>query len=117
MDEFSAPTALLASDYAGGHASQPVYQTGIVVDREARMKQLSRLRGSGALTRAEFDQLKGDQAGSVVDGSRKPSADRLALIEQLAELKASGILTTREFEAKKQAVMLGDSGRPGEAVD
>jgi hypothetical protein len=92
---------------ARGHAARPVHQRGIAVDREAWMKQLNRLRSSGALTRAEFDQLKGDQAG----------ADRLALIQQLAELRASGILTMQEFEAKKQAVMLGDSGRPGEAAD
>jgi hypothetical protein len=93
-----------AGDDAAGRASQ----TQTVDDRKAWMKQLNQLRSNGVLTRAEFDQLKHDQAG--------PVTDKLALIGQLAELKASGILTTEEFEAKKQTVMLGNSGRPGEAV-
>jgi hypothetical protein len=60
-------------------------------------KQLQRLRSIGALTRAEFDQLK-----------LEPSAERLARIQLLAEGKASGVLTVQEFEAKKQAAIRGD---------
>lgn len=71
-----------------------------VRDRTAFLLQLNRLRSGGALTRAEFDQLKAE------DGS-----GQLDLIQQLADLKASGILTADEFEAKKQTVMHGDSGR------
>jgi hypothetical protein len=97
----------------GGHASRPVGRTEAAGDRRARRKQLNELRSSGALTRAEFDRLKGDQAAPVLDGSHEPAGDRLALIQQLAALKASGILTTEEFEAKKRTVMLGDSARPG----
>jgi hypothetical protein len=67
-------------------------------DRGAWMRQLNRLRSSGALTRAEFDQLR-DGPGT--------NDDRLALIQQLSELKASGILTTAEFQAKKRTVLLG----------
>jgi hypothetical protein len=80
-----------------------------VSGRRARMQQLNRLRSSGALTRAEFDQLKREPAGPVVDGHPEPSRDRLALIQQLAGLKASGILSAEEFEAKKQTVMLGEA--------
>ncbi|WP_426504412.1 SHOCT domain-containing protein [Dactylosporangium sp. McL0621] len=83
--------------------------TSGVSDRRARMKQLNRLRSSGALTRAEFDQLKRDQAGPLADDRQEPSRDRLALIQQLAGLKASGILSAEEFEAKKQTIMLSEA--------
>ncbi len=64
----------------------------------ARMKQLHKLRSSGALTRAEFQRLRQDPAG-----------DRLARIQRLADLKSSGALTTSQFEAEKQAALRGSS--------
>ena len=109
----ASPGPQKADAVVSGDASRPVGQPGPVGDRRARMKMLNHLRSSGALTRAEFDQLKGDPARSAVDGGHEPSADRLALIQQLAGLKASGILTKDEFEAKKQTVMLGGSNQPG----
>jgi hypothetical protein len=79
---------------------------GTADDPYTRMQQLNRLRSTGALTRAEFEQLRGEPA-AVTGSRRNRSTDRLALIQQLAELKASGVLTAAEFEAKKQAVMRG----------
>jgi hypothetical protein len=80
----------------GRRASPEPRELVAAVGREAWLRQLNQLRSSGALPRAEFDQLKRDD---------EPSADTLALIGQLAGLKASGVLTREEFEAKKQAVM------------
>jgi hypothetical protein len=94
-----------------GNALRRAGQRPAAGERKARAEQLNRLRSGGALTRAEFDQLKRDPVGSG-----EPSADRLGLIGQLAELKASGILTPEEFEAKKRAVMLGAADRSGEAA-
>jgi hypothetical protein len=98
------------------HAPRRVGRTRPADNHEAPMKQLNRLRSSGALTRAEFDLLKRDLARSATDGGHEPPADKLATIRQLAELKASGVLTTGEFEARKQTVILGDSRRTGEAA-
>ncbi|GAA3268598.1 SHOCT domain-containing protein [Dactylosporangium vinaceum] len=85
----------------GGPEAQTTEAT-VAGDRTAWMQQLHRLLGDEALTRAEFDRLARDPAGS---------GGRVALIQQLADLRASGLLSAEEFTAKKHTVLLGDSGR------
>jgi hypothetical protein len=88
--------------------------TDAAEDSGSRLKALNRLRSTGALTRAEFDALKVDLAGSGPDGPQKPASDRVALIRQLADQRASGALSTADFEARKRSVLLDNrSDSPG----
>lgn len=85
-------------------------ETGVGRDAWARLKALNDLRSTGVLTRAEFDVLKADLAGS--DNLRKPATDRVVLIRQLADRRASGAMSTEEFEARKRRIVLAaQSGR------
>lgn len=69
----------------------------------SRLKALNDLRSAGALTRAEFDELKPDLADAEPDHPRAPRIDRVALIRQLAARN----LSADEFEAGKRSIMLG----------
>jgi len=63
-----------------------------------RMQQLHRLRSMGALTRPEFDRLRGDDAAL---------AALLPGLRDLGEQWASGALTDAEYDTRKQAVLPG----------
>ncbi|MFI5907681.1 hypothetical protein [Dactylosporangium sp. NPDC051541] len=81
-------------------------------DRGSRAKALKDLRNIGALSRAEFEVLRGELVRAEADGVAEVVAERVAAVRELARRRQSGAMSGAEFKFRKREVLRA-ARRPG----